>query len=163
MLFRSPSLSFVFTCVTTHGPASMTVQGVCFPSGPKMLVIPIFLPIIPFIVFNFCPFSVKWTVRYDLASIPVCYRPFPFAQTTGPEVPIVNKPRRACLYFHSPKGEKISFSAPFSHANGNQLGDEMKKNCCFQEETRSKPSGFDFNIYATGKVKLAQRINSAGR
>jgi hypothetical protein len=25
----------------------------------------------------FLPFSVKWTVRHNLASIPVCYRPFP--------------------------------------------------------------------------------------
>lgn len=40
------------------------------------------------------------------------------------EVPIVNKPRRACLYLNSLLREKINFSAPFSHANGNQLGDE---------------------------------------
>lgn len=29
---------------------------------------------------------------------------------------------------------KNFFSAPFYHANGNQLGDEMKKNSCFPEE-----------------------------
>jgi len=97
-----------------------------------MLVIPIFFTDNSFHVFFFYPYSVKWTVGHDPASIPVCYRPFPFVQTTGPEVPTVNKPRRACLYFHSPKGEKIVFSAPFSHANGNQLGDEMKKNSCFR-------------------------------
>ena len=43
---------------------------------------------------------------------------------TQVEVPTVNKPRRACLYFNSLLREKIKFSAPFSHANGNQLGDE---------------------------------------
>jgi hypothetical protein len=32
----------------------MMVQAVCFPSAAKMLVIPIFLPIIPFIVFAVC-------------------------------------------------------------------------------------------------------------
>jgi hypothetical protein len=40
------------------------------------------------------------------------------------EVPMVNKPRRACLYFSSHMREKIKFSAPFYHANDNQLGDE---------------------------------------
>ncbi len=40
------------------------------------------------------------------------------------EVPMVNKPRGACLYLSSQMREKIKFSAPFSHANDNQLGDE---------------------------------------
>jgi hypothetical protein len=43
------------------------------------------------------------------------------------EVPTVNKPRRACLYFNSHQRDKICFSAPFYHANGNQLGDECKE------------------------------------
>ena len=43
------------------------------------------------------------------------------------EVPTVNKPRRACLYFNSHSRDKIFFSAPFFHANGNQLGDECKE------------------------------------
>jgi hypothetical protein len=38
-----------------QGPASMMVQAVCLPSELKMLVIPIFLPMIPFIVFGLCP------------------------------------------------------------------------------------------------------------
>ena len=50
-----PSFSKVFTCVITQGPASMMVQAVCFPSGVKMLVIPIFFPIIPFIYLRFLP------------------------------------------------------------------------------------------------------------
>jgi hypothetical protein len=33
----------------------MMVQAVCLPSGLKMLVIPIFFPIIPFIVVQFAP------------------------------------------------------------------------------------------------------------
>jgi hypothetical protein len=48
-----------------------------------------------------------------------------FSEISETEVPMVNKPRRACLYFHSHMREKkLNFSAPFSHANGNQLGDE---------------------------------------
>jgi hypothetical protein len=49
---------------------------------------------------------------------------FRFSRIVGMEVPIVNKPRRACLYLNSLLREKIKFSAPLSHANGNQLGDE---------------------------------------
>src|SRR5437868_13305116 len=45
----------VLTCVTTQGPASMIVQAVCLPEGSKTLVIPIFFPIIPFIVLQFMP------------------------------------------------------------------------------------------------------------
>jgi hypothetical protein len=33
----------------------MIVQAVCLPEGSKMLVIPIFFPIIPFIVLQFMP------------------------------------------------------------------------------------------------------------
>jgi hypothetical protein len=49
---------------------------------------------------------------------------FRFSRIARMEVPIVNKPRRACLYFNSLLREKINFSAPLFHANGNQLGDE---------------------------------------
>src|SRR5690606_33521547 len=37
----------VLTWVTTHGPASMTVQGIFFPFSSKILVMPTFLPINP--------------------------------------------------------------------------------------------------------------------
>ena len=72
------------------------------------------------------------------------------------EVPTVNKPRRACLYFNSLWRDKI-FSAPFYHANGNQLGDECKE--LRSERIRNRPSsGLDFNIYTTWKIQLAQCI-----
>src|SRR5512134_3568262 len=45
-----PSLSAVFRWTTTHGPASMTVTGVTVPSSEKTWVIPIFLPISPWII-----------------------------------------------------------------------------------------------------------------
>ena len=41
------SFSTVRICVTTHGPASITVHGIFFPSAPKTEVIPIFFPINP--------------------------------------------------------------------------------------------------------------------
>ena len=51
----------------------MMVQAVCLPSaGLKMLVIPIFLPIIPFIVNRFMPREVVRTVSH---SAPVCRKP----------------------------------------------------------------------------------------
>src|SRR5579875_2963131 len=50
-----PSVSGFFTCVTTQGPASIMVQAVCLPEGSKMLVIPIFFPIIPFIFLTVFP------------------------------------------------------------------------------------------------------------
>ena len=45
-----PSTPLVLTWVTTHGPASITVQGMFFPFSSKMLVMPIFLPINPDII-----------------------------------------------------------------------------------------------------------------
>ena len=37
----------VFNCVTTQGPASITVHGMFLPSAPNTEVIPIFFPISP--------------------------------------------------------------------------------------------------------------------
>lgn len=68
-----------------------------------MLVMPTFLPIIPFIVFAvFAPQGYKGHHADEHDSIPVCHRPFllfsfPPCGIEG-EVPAVNKPRRACLY-----------------------------------------------------------------
>ena len=45
-----PSVSLVFTWVTTHGPASITVTGTNFPSGVNTPVIPSFLPNIPLLI-----------------------------------------------------------------------------------------------------------------
>ena len=51
-------------------------------------------------------------------SIPVCHRPFPDFSLTREEVPIVNKPRRACSYFKSTiilvliEGNKIKIQIP---------------------------------------------------
>src|SRR5436190_18173729 len=66
----------------------MIVQAVCLPEGSKMLVIPIFLPIIPFIVCTICSLQDYWDnlVRLSFskeASIPVCHRPFPLWGSTG--------------------------------------------------------------------------------
>jgi hypothetical protein len=47
----------------------MMVQEVCFPSGLKMLVIPIFLPIIPFIVVQFVPSQVEETVMMESSGL----------------------------------------------------------------------------------------------
>src|SRR6185436_7006386 len=71
----------VFTCVTTQGPASMMVQAVCLPVGSKMLVIPIFFPIIPFIFVQFMPAGLlgqpcTCLIELRQVSIPVCHRPF---------------------------------------------------------------------------------------
>lgn len=79
------------------------------------------------------------------------------------EVPTVNKPRGACLYFNSHQREKIVFSAPFSHANGNQLGDEMKKNMVSCTQDTGDPSGLDLYIDTAWKVELAQRVHRTGR
>src|SRR6185503_8578613 len=42
-----------FFCTTTHGPALITVTGVTVPSAAKICVMPIFLPMIPLIIFQF--------------------------------------------------------------------------------------------------------------
>lgn len=67
-----------------------------------MLVMPTFLPIIPFIVFAvFAPQGYKGHHADEHDSIPVCHRPFPLfspRMRNEEEVPAVNKPRRACLY-----------------------------------------------------------------
>src|SRR5687768_3214034 len=39
--------------MTTHGPALITVTGVTVPSAAKICVMPIFLPMIPLIIFGF--------------------------------------------------------------------------------------------------------------
>src|SRR5688572_7639753 len=65
----------------------MIVQAVCLPAGSKMLVIPIFLPIIPFIVCTVCSLQDYWDnlvhSENRKVSIPVCYRPFPLWGSTG--------------------------------------------------------------------------------
>jgi hypothetical protein len=72
-----PSVSCVFTWVTTQGPASMMVQAVCLPLGSKMLVIPIFFPMIPFITYGFSPARLCKTDPWNIgSSILVHHRPF---------------------------------------------------------------------------------------
>jgi hypothetical protein len=77
------------------------VQAVCLPLGSKMLVIPIFLPMIPFICFAvFSPQGCarqthwySWVFNPGLSS-----DLFPNRSIKSGEVPATNKPRRACLY-----------------------------------------------------------------
>ena len=65
--------------------------GSFLPEGSKMLVIPIFFPIIPFMVVQFMPArllghsSLAVTCHFECneGSIPVCYRPFPLWGSTG--------------------------------------------------------------------------------
>lgn len=57
-----------------QGPASMMVQAVCLPSWLKTLVMPIFLPMIPFINVLFAPPGLRdnpFTGSYQRTSIPV--------------------------------------------------------------------------------------------
>src|SRR5258708_30417694 len=103
-----PSVSFVLTCVTTQGPASMIVQAVCLPSGLKMLVIPIFLPIMPFISFLIYAIGYEDSLRltilvyYSIDLETSIHRLQPtfslrlhlpaLRGSVKPEVPVVNKP-----------------------------------------------------------------------
>src|SRR6478609_91447 len=69
-----PSFSLVFTCVTTQGPASITVHGKYLPLASKKLVIPTFLPINPDILFviYFTLFKIYYlqlTIGFPLSSI----------------------------------------------------------------------------------------------
>jgi hypothetical protein len=82
----------------------MMVQAVCLPSSWKMLVIPIFLPIIPFIVLRFMPRIGYRGHPADESGIQSLFATDLFlcfqyvVKTIEAEVPVVNKPRRACLY-----------------------------------------------------------------
>jgi hypothetical protein len=82
----------------------MMVQAVCLPSSWKMLVIPIFLPIIPFIVLRFMPRKGYRGHPADESGIQSLFATDLFlcfqivVKTIEAEVPVVNKPRRACLY-----------------------------------------------------------------
>jgi hypothetical protein len=63
----------------------MIVQAVCFPVGSKMLVIPTFFPIIPFMILGLVPARLLGQFEPIMirTSIPVCHRPFPFWGSTG--------------------------------------------------------------------------------
>jgi hypothetical protein len=60
--------SKVLICVTTHGPASITVHGTFFPEASNMLVIPIFFPINPDIFLSFLCYAIANLPYYTLIS-----------------------------------------------------------------------------------------------
>jgi hypothetical protein len=65
----------------------MIVQEVCLPEGSKMLVIPIFFPIIPFIFYGFSPQGLQDS-QSSLTNVGTSFNPgssptFSFFRSTG--------------------------------------------------------------------------------